>query len=56
MVDLGRQSAQNLLQELRSLRRIPPPEGEVGREVGREGPSRRKEERLVLQMISEAKR
>lgn len=56
MVGLGHQSAQNLLPELRSLRRAPPPEAEVGREVGRKGRSRRKEEHLALRMISEAKR
>lgn len=54
-VGLGHQSAQNLLQELQSLR-APLLEGEVGREVGRKGRSRRKEERLALQMIFEAKR
>jgi hypothetical protein len=56
MVDLGHQSAQNLLQELRSLRQTPLPEGEGGRKGGRKGQSRRKEDHLALQMISEAKR
>lgn len=56
MVDLGHQSVQNPLQELRSLRQTPLPEGEGGRKGGRKGHSRRKEEHLALQMISEVKR
>jgi hypothetical protein len=54
MVDLVHRSAQNLLQEARNLRRIPAPEGEVGREAGKRDLSRRKEEHSAPQMICEA--
>jgi len=54
MVDLVHRSAQNPLQEALDLRRIPAPEGEVGRKAGKGGLSRLKEEHLALQMICEA--